>query len=275
MISFIVHKHSMKRALLFFFCVLFPIITFALPGIVHARDMKRIFPFVDCPSNGEIIAFYSLVNKYIDSPNDRNTGKPNPIADHPKFSKIKFGNHRIWYHWGFNKDPKRFTPLVDAVNSNIENCEISESDVEEFWSLLKKDIGLRNRSLMNKAAEIMGYQSLGSISSDQRKQLNAFVTLLYSIHLLGDHQTSMTSIMYDLKGVYGDIYNAIDDLAGRNMANVLKARQFKKELRTKQLNPENFLDMMEENFSLFILTLDGPLYNYKERFERLGYTLKQ
>ena len=74
--------------------------------------------------------------------------------------------------------------------------------------------------------------------------------------------------------MYGDIYNAIDDLAGKDRVNVLKARELKKELRGNQYDPKVFLDKMEEKFTLFILDLDGPLYNYKEKFERLGYKLK-
>ena len=264
----------MKKSLLFIIILLFPTVTFALSGVEHARDMKRIFPFVDCHSNKKVIAFYTVVNKYLDSPNDRNTGRPDPIKDHPKFGKMKFGNHRIWYHWGFNRDPKRFAPLVNAVHNNIENGVISENDVPEFWDCLIKDVSKRNRYLMNRAAKIFGYGELGSISSSQRQQLNAFVTLLYSIHILGDHQTTITDVMIDLKGVYGDIYNAIDNLAGRNRANVLKAREVKKVLRTVQHNPKLFLDKMEGELTPYILALDGPLYNYKDKFEKLGYKLK-
>lgn len=246
----------------------------AFSGVHHVRDMKRIYPFVDCQSNEKIIGFYTIVNNYLDSPNDRNTGKPDPIKNHPKFKKMKFGNHRIWYHWGFNKDPQKFAPLINAVINNIENGVISENDVDDFWNCLKDDVKRRNRYLMNFAAEIFGYSTLGFISRDQRRQLNAFVTILYSIHLLGDHQTTITDLMFDLSGVYGDIYNAIDDLAGRNVTNVLKARKLKKELRKVQHDPEIYLDKMEEGFSSYLLALTGPLYNYKEKFEKLGYILK-
>lgn len=264
----------MKRYYLFILSLLLPLFVFALSGKEHANDMKRIYPFVDCQRNEKIIDFYSLINNYLDSPNDRNTGRPDSIRYHPKFGKMKFGSHRIWYHWGFNTDPKRFAPLVNAVNSNIENGVISESDVDEFWNCLMNEVSRRNRFLMNRAAEIFGYKSIGSISQSQRSQLNAFVTILYSIHLLGDHQTTITDVMVDLKSVYGDIYNAIDNLAGRNRANILKARHIKKELRTVQHDPVIYLDKMEDSFSSFLLALDGSFYNYKEKFEKMGYVLK-
>ena len=266
--------NSIKRPLLFIFCLLFPILTYALSGKEHARDMQRIFPFVKCECNNKVIDFYSLVNQYIDRPNDINIGKPNPISNHPKFSQMKFGNHRIWYHWGFNTNPKKFTPLVDAVNRSIADSVISENDVEEFWDCVMADVSRRNRYLMNCAADIFGYKALGSISTNQRRQLNAFVTVLYSIHILGDHQCLITDVMCDIKRVYADIFNAIDDLAGKDKANVLQARDLKKVLRPEQDDPKVFLDKMEEVFSPFLLGLEGSLYNYKEKFESLGYKLK-
>lgn len=265
----------MKKHLLFIFFIYLPIVAFAFSGKHHVKDMKRIFPFADCEANEDVLEFYSLVNKYIDSPNDRNTAKPTPIADHPKFSKMKFGNHRIWYHWGFNKNPRNFAPLVQAVEKNINNGVISECDAEDFWQCLITDVKKRNRQLMNHAAQIFGYESLGSISQRQRKQLNAFVAILYSIHLLGDHQTTITDVMSNVQGVYGDVYNAIDDLAGSSRTNIRRARRLKKELRRLQSDPAVFLDKMEDEFTLFLLQLSGPLYNYQKKFENLGYKLKQ
>lgn len=126
--------------------------------------MKRIYPFVDCQSNEKVIAFYSVVNKYIDSPNDRNTGRPDTIKSHLKFSKMKFGNHRIWYHWGFNRDPKKFAPLVTAVNNNIEKGVISESDLDEFWDCLILDANI------SKARELM--KELRTVQHDPIVYLN-------------------------------------------------------------------------------------------------------
>lgn len=59
----------------------------------HTGDMQRVFPFEW--DNDKIIELYYLVNDYLDKPNDTNTGKPTPIAEHPKFGKMTFGNHRI------------------------------------------------------------------------------------------------------------------------------------------------------------------------------------
>ncbi|MGV8964117.1 MAG: hypothetical protein ACOH2V_12160 [Candidatus Saccharimonadaceae bacterium] len=262
----------MKKTLLLLLLAILPTFIFALSGKEHEKDMQRIFPFVKCKNNNKITTFYSLVNQYIDQPNDINIGKPVTIANHPKFKNMKFGNHRIWYHWGFNTNPKKHLPLIAAIHKNIEKEIISETDVDEFWDCLMKDVGKRNRYLMNSAAEIFGYGAIGSISRNQREQLNAFVTILYSIHIIGDHQTSETSVMSDLKMIYGDVYNAINNLAGRD--NRSNANRLKKALILEQSNPKRFLDKMEKEFSPFLMSLDSPLYNYKKKFSDIGYQLR-
>ena len=238
----------------------------------HTGDMQRVFPFEW--DNDKIIELYYLVNDYLDKPNDTNTGKPTLIAEHPKFGKMTFGNHRIWYHWGFNVNPRNFTPLKEAVERNIKKGVITETDAKEFWDILLKEVGRRNRYLMNKATEILGYGKLGSISAIQRAQANAFVTILYSIHLLGDHQGKILNVMSDRNAVYADIYNAIDNLAGREAYNVERAKSIKKELRKHQDSPADFINAMERRFTPFILSLKGPMYNYKQKFEKMGYKLK-
>lgn len=239
----------------------------------HTGDMQRVFPFEW--DNDKIIELYYLVNDYLDKPNDTNTGRPRPIAEHPKFGKMTFGNHRIWYHWGFNVNPLNFAPLKDAVKKNIKQGVITESDAKEFWDILLKEVGRRNRYLMNKAAEILGYGELGSISAVQRSQANAFVTILYSIHLLGDHQGKILNVISELKAVYADIYNAIDNLAGRDTYNIERAKSIKKELRKHQDSPADFINEMEKRFTPFILSLKGPMYNYRQKFEKMGYRLKK
>lgn len=243
--------------------------------------MQKIYPFAK--SNKQIIAYYNLINDYIDHPyielgksvemkgaNER----PRSIALHPKFSKMSFSNHRIWYHWGFNTNPRKYTPLVEIVNKNIAEGKLSPSDVDEFWNLINKDRGERNRKLMNETTKIFGYPDIRSISSIQREQVNAFVTILYSIHLLGDHQTSKVDVISDLEAIYRDIYNAIDNLGGKDKKNRTKAKEIKSKLRITENDPKLFLDKMEKEFSPFLLSLDGSLYNYKAKFEKMGYKLK-
>lgn len=242
----------------------------------HASDMWKVFPFVNCPQNIKIQKFYYLMNAYIDYKTfpsaEHCVGTPQCIVDN--FPRCKFDNHRIWFHWGFNTDPKLFTPLVELVRSNILKGNMKESELDKFWYILEQERRKRNKYLMDQWSRISGYIGLTSLMHYQRKQSNAFVTLLYSIHILGDHQTSCTSIMANKTMIYGDIYNALDNLAGKSSGNYTKAKLLKNKLKLAQSDPSRFLYILEKEFTPFIYSLNGIGYDYKLRFQRLGYILK-
>ena len=273
--KFVVHKY-----ILLFVLSLTPFILFAHGKEEHANDMRRIFPIVPYEqANKEIEEFYYLVNSYIDYTNFPLTkggqvGTPLCIKNDPRLKNMRFANHRVWFHWGFNKNPRAFQPLVNMVEYNVKYGIISEDDREYFWYVLNKEIRKRNRLLMDKWAKISGYNGLVGLMASQRAQSNAFVTLLYSIHILGDHQTSETGVIIDKRSLYGDIYSAIDNLAGKSVSNRQKAKSLKNKLRLVQGNPKAFLDKMEKEFTLFLYSLEGVGYNYKKKFSSLGYKMK-
>ncbi len=254
----------------------------ALSGWEHATDMYRIFPFDSVPQNKAVLRYYRLVNSYLDypytqpgeRPSKSNPKRPKSIADHPKFSKIHWqGRHRIWFHWGFNTDPRQFAPITNSLNAAIANGVIRESDLPEFWDLMNAEISKRNRALMNEGAKVFGFGELGTISAAQRRQLNGLVTVLYSIHILGDHQTKDSNDIVPLNRVYADVYSAIDNIAGKDAENYAKAKALKQQLKPYQQKPELFLDAMKRYFSPFLLSLSGPGYDYKAKWRQ--YCLKQ
>ena len=274
------------RRLLFFLtiCLLIPINGFALGGKEHAADMQRIFPFAESTKNKKVTDFYRRVNEFLDFPyvqpgqkHDKSQPKrPKFVVEHPKFSQIRWqGKHRIWFHWGFNTDPRKFPPIVNSLNQAVQDGVITQQDVEEFWSMMNIEISRRNRTLMNEGAKVFGFGELGTISAQQRKQLNGLVTILYSIHVIGDHKTTDKDIIAPLSRVYADVNNAIDNIAGKEAANFEKAKELKKQLRTAQSSPDAYLDVLEREFTPFIMSLSGEGYNYKQRFKRLGYVLKR
>lgn len=256
----------------------------AKSGEGHAGDMSRVFPFdnSDVISNKNILEFYNRVNAYLDYntfPYEKSYGK---ATGHPPFLKkyeqlknMTFGNHRIWYHWGFNKDPQKFSPLVRMVEKNIQEGKLSPSSEYFFWKKLKENISERNKVLMSEWAKISGYRGLRVLSKRLREQSNAFVTILISIHLLGDHTTSETLIIIDRKSLYQEIFDAIDNLAGhQEHHNVMAAKSLKNKLTRVKGNPQKFIDVLALNFTPFLYSLKGSDYNYKKRFKKLGYKMK-
>lgn len=275
--------YFVRRCVLICLLLLSPIGVFAHSGAEHLADMKRVMPFEDVEQNRMVFKFFRLMNSYIDRPGqapgtkfDREAYKrPAVIAEHPKFGNIRWeGKHRIWYHWGFNTDPKQFPPLVNSLNAAIDQGVITKDDLPEFWRLMTDEIAQRNRFLLNQGANAFGYGQLGNISAQQRRQLNGLVTIIYSVHILGDYQTDDIEVLAPLSRVYADISNAIDNLAGKDASNVEKAKAIKAALKKSQSSPEKYLNTLEREFSAFILSLKGEGYDYKARFKRLGYVLK-
>lgn len=275
----------MKRVLFFLtICLLIPINGFALGGKEHAADMQRVFPFEESAKNKKVTDFYRRVNEFLDFPyvlpgekHDKSQPKrPSFVAEHPKFSQIQWhGKHRIWFHWGFNTDPRKFTPIVNSLNQAVQEGVINPQDVAQFWSLMNIEISRRNRTLMNEGAKVFGFGELGTISAQQRRQLNGLVTILYSVHVIGDHKTTDKEIIAPLDRVYADINNAIDNIAGKEAGNLEKAKELKKRIKAAQSSPEAYLDALEREFTPFILSLTGEGYNYKQRFKKQGYVLKR
>lgn len=255
----------------------------ALSGKEHVADMQRIFPFAENAKNKRVAGFYRRVNQYLDFPyaqpgqkHDKSDPKrPKFVAEHPKFSQIRWqGKHRIWFHWGFNTDPRQFPPITNSLDQAVREGTIKQSDLPEFWSLMNQEISQRNRALMNEGAQVFGFGELGTISAQQRRQLNGLVTVLYSIHVIGDHKTSDKDIVMPLSRVFADINNAIDNLAGKEPGNVQLAKNLKKQLKEAQGTPDAYLNALEKGFGPFLLSLKGEGYDYKARFKKMGYVMK-
>lgn len=268
--------------------ILVGFLTFSLPlfaknGGEHITDMYEVLPFY-AGSDTPFKHFYECIQGAIDY-KDFNPDKLVPQVGNPTFllqEEFQYtiwggskdgGAHRIWFHWGFNKPPKEFEPLRTAVKENISKGRLLPENEAKFWNELGKERNRRNLELMRQAAKIFGYPTEGW-SSAMRAQLNGFVTIPYSVHLLGDHFEGQSgqALILDMKSIVSDVYNAIDDLAGKEPGNRAKAKDLKSKLSHFESSPEAFLDELKKDFSPFLLSLSGGIYDYKKKFRQLGYT---
>lgn len=262
---------------------LYPLLTFSKSGNEHIYDMYLVYPFES--NTGRIGDFYKAVQAALDYQvfeypfNDKRVGNP-LFLQKPPFEKTKWGNHRIWYHWGFNKFNKSYiqdpsNPLGAAVKRNIDEKRMSEKDISQFYYELQEENRKRNMALMKYAATVLGY-SANNWSSAMRRQINAFVTIPYSVHLLGDHfpDQSETSVISPLYHIVSDVYNAIIDLAGSDPNNYNKAKDMIHKLKAHENNPVSFLKTLQVHFPRYILSLQGGIYDYKRKFTNMGYKLK-
>lgn len=190
-----------------------PVMSAAKGGREHIQDMIDVYPFKVQPGDA-IYTFFECVQAAIDYSEFSEMFNPEtqkPISSkkpsflyEPPFENTRWGNHRIWYHWGFNADVRLFSPLTLLVIENIA------------------------KGLMRWAAKALGYPS-SSWSGAMRDQLNAFVAIPYAVHLIGDRfkEYSVTFVVQPMDDIVKSVYNAIDDLAGSGNSPEIRANKQK------------------------------------------------
>ena len=269
----------MRRFLIFIIVLFLPFASIAKSGKEHIQDMIDVYPF-KVKEGDKIYKFFECVNAAIDygtfNPENqvKRPGKPKFLNQAP-FQNTSWANHRIWYHWGFNANVRLYAPLTKLVKENIANGEMRAEDEKLFYDSLYKEIGYRNNTLMDLASEVLGYPKDGR-SSAMRSQLNAFVSIPYAVHLLGDRfeQFSETSIVQPIDDIIKSVYQAIDNLAGNEAENIQKAKTLKSELARYDDSPENFLAAMKTLIPDYILSLKGGIYDIQSKCIKLGYKIK-
>ena len=204
------------------------------------------------------------------------------------FSRLSFGNHRIWFHCGLsdfqyasNSMAKEFRPLAKIVNSKL-TCY---NDRKRFWAMLGKEEHHRLQKVYEKAVLAFGYD-INKMYALQKSQVWAFATIAYDIHILGDLTTAEYKIVRSEKDVREDIFLAIRTLGGHT--NKSKAEALISFLNkeaplsdvgkgTNGSSAQKLLDALKDKkkgFSQFVLSCKGYGYNYKDRFRSAGLEVK-
>ncbi len=196
-------KNIMKHLKKFFAVALILIFVcssaFAKSGDEHIRDWNNSFGITDKPSRDNIQPLWKQARDVID-------GYENDYKKlHGKFEWFSLrtgaGEHRLLFHWGFNADPKNYKPLVNKVDSLLENNPDAKKEKTEFFRYLANEIqSERNRNLINSVIRTTGIPTA-------RGYANAIATIIYDIHLLGDYATSYTSALPSIGEIEKDLIN--------------------------------------------------------------------
>ena len=135
--------------------------------------------------------------------------------------------HRIFFHWGFNTDPRKSESLQRQFDLTTSDPKVKErgfqyiiyvgSRTNSSWnSQLKKNNDSAPEHLELKfPASVKGQaarnrdmiQAVGRLSPAQRKHHNAVATVIYNTHILGDYiegKVHTQAAMQPLKAVISD-----------------------------------------------------------------------
>lgn len=255
-------------------CILFtPCQSYAMPKVVHKNDMIKVYSFLPQDSP-RVQRFFDAIHAAIDyAVFDKvkfsgGTGNP-PFVNAPPFKGTRWPNHRIWFHWGYNTDPRKYTPLTECINNNISRGLMLEEHRSLFYSLLEKEISYRNTALQDITSNLLGYDSRIIPSKPITSQINAFIAIPYAVHLLRDRTTVEVNMVLPMNDIASSVYTAIRNLAGNVEHNIKKGNTVIKKLRQAQNNPIQFLEAMQELIPDYIMSLEGGIYDIKSKVKKL------
>lgn len=263
-----------------FFCILLFAVSFAFSKDKggHSNDMWSIFPFDKSAhaENYNIQEFYKDINSFIDycaypAPTENDATyrwECSSLQELLKDSRYKdidyncrWGNHRIWFHWGFfnsSKDSKEVNQKINR-SSCQQAIKAASIDVNKEMDLLFEK---RKRHLMKQWDAVFGTPKCQSMS---RKKKEAFVSLLYSIHILGDYTNIQLAELQPKFDLYKSIRNDILTIGDHSAM----AKKFLEKIGLESLRTPSaaeLLDNLSKEFTPFLYDLATEGKNYISAF---------
>lgn len=170
------------RLLPFLALVLFsPVIASAKSGPEHCRDMLDVLGITPDMASSPVFQNANEAAKFITAKIDEDYSplRMRIASVAPDFS-MGPSLHRLFFHWGFNEDPRQNAALSEQVNLATESQEVRRI----IWDLILEEQGVRNRAMMSKVATEFNRNSGLMLSRDEQ---NALASIMYNTHILGDY----------------------------------------------------------------------------------------
>ena len=204
-------RRSLKRSILSL-VIIFLLCSTALckSGDEHIRDWKRVFAtdYINEGGRRNLNELWNLARKIIDDPDYNDL--------HSRFEWLKFnaGEHRFFFHWGFNTNPEHYEPLKRFITKRLETYawrqnmtqaqtkDFVKAQYKEFFTYLtKRAQPERNRKLINTIVRTTGIPTT-------RGYAGAIATIIHDVHLLGDYSTTATDALPQISDIQRDLLDA-------------------------------------------------------------------
>ena len=162
----------------------------------------------------------------------------------PNFTSKKY-SHRIFFHWGFNGDPKK----SKAIQQCLKDCNATPTEESKVWALILAEQKKRNRELMD-SVQLALSKKTGKAMPISRDQLNAIVSIGYDVHLLGDYISGVPdtqSALCPLDSIVADLITAsrkIDGTDDETRSTLRKELNNAKEKGTPSQQAQAMLDVL-------------------------------
>ena len=226
----------------------------------HEADIYSVLPFKRCT---EISGLILVIHNNIDFPIGYFPGLRD--IPHQDFTWHKYG-HRVFFHWGFNSNPRSCDILQELVSERNWSKEVEAS----IWSKVIIEQAKRNKESMTKVGKTLGFELAGA----QRAYANAFASIITDIHLLGDYSTTKIATLQNIDLIIVDIQKALfESLKGGD-----RAKQINKMLDdTHQIEDirdraNATLIILQEHLPTFFLNIQDGFF--AKHFKKLDLPLK-
>lgn len=151
----------------------------AKSGQEHSDDARAVLGISakNPESESRLAATLRLVSNAVDGEGEFRDFYHDKVLEDPRFPRFSIGpyTHRIFFHWGFNRDPKH----SDPISRRVEACHWDISTTDAFWNAIKEEQGHRNTMMRDSVGQTLGF-------FDRRHQ-RAFASIIYDTHILGDY----------------------------------------------------------------------------------------
>lgn len=172
-------------------------------GNGHSGDIAKVLgiDLKDSENNKRIETLTKVFADSIDGQAEANKLNREIKEIAPKFNWGVY-SHRLFFHWGFNKNPQDSIPLSEKINEATNDPYKQKM----IWELIIKYQSERNRRMKS------AVYKLGAMTRDEN---DGIATLIYDIHLLGDYiegTESTSKALLDINSIIGDLNNAFAKL---------------------------------------------------------------
>lgn len=226
----------------------------------HEADIYAVLPF---ERSREISELIYTIHQTIDYPVGYFDGLRD--APHEEFTWHKYG-HRVFFHWGFNANPRS----SQTLQSLVQERKWSESIEEAFWQKVIREQARRNGEVLTAIGSTLSLQTAGV----QRSYINAFASIIVDIHILGDFSTTKRESLKTLDMIVSDLEKALfENFRGGDHAKAIA----KKMNSTKSIADDNqradaILKIMKSELPRFILEANGGFF--ARHFKHIGLKTK-
>lgn len=236
----------------------------------HRDDFKAVMPFV---WNQELDAFGKSIMDNLDRFTNNEVEEYGGLSTYQYWKaefglSCKIGDHRHFFHWGYQRNPWSDN-LLQFLPESVTGNPVR---LNAFKAAVRKEQQRRNRMTNAEAERVLGFGSTGV----QARYANAFVAILYDVHILGDYETKSIDGLAPVSAIVAELNTSLNNI-DRSHASALtnKLRQLANTKVSEREKALAVLQYLRDNLPSFIYNADDGRVNMRKHFEDKGWKFKR